>query len=91
MIFIYFVFIGGEGYLFNLNWWRTDKPVDNYIIGDLNGDGVIDIYDLCKMRKAVLSGDTDNFGTADINGDDAINSDDLTLLKKFIMGEINSF
>ena len=60
-------------------------------MGDLNGDGKIDVYDLCAMKKAVLSGETESFGSADINGDDVVNSDDLSLLKKFIMGEIKSF
>ena len=83
---VYFVFTGGEGYLYNVNWWRTDKQVEKYAIGDLNGDGKVDIYDLCKMKAAILSGEADNFGAADVNGDDAINSADLVLLKKFIMG-----
>ena len=85
------VFRGGEGYLYNVNWWRADSPLADHVTGDLNGDGVIDIYDLCDMKKAVQSGHADNFGAADINGDDIINSDDLDLLRKFIKGEIRSF
>ena len=88
---VYFVFRGGEGYLYNVNWWRADSPLADHVTGDLNGDGVIDIYDLCDMKKAVQSGHADNFGAADINGDDIINSDDLDLLRKFIKGEIRSF
>ncbi|MBR5682820.1 MAG: CotH kinase family protein [Ruminococcus sp.] len=88
---VYFVFTGGEGYLYNVNWWRTDKAVSKYAIGDLNEDGKVDIYDLCSMKKAVLTGEADNFGAADINDDDAINSADLVLLKRFIMGDIKSF
>lgn len=88
---VYFVFTGGEGYLYNVNWWRTDKQVEKYAIGDLNGDGSIDSFDLCKMKKAVLSGEADNFGAADINGDDVIDAADLKLLKGFILGEIKSF
>ncbi|MBR6969065.1 MAG: CotH kinase family protein [Ruminococcus sp.] len=88
---IYFIFTGGEGYLYNINWWRTDQATDKFAIGDLNGDGKVDVYDLCKMKKAVESGDTENFGAADINDDDTINETDLDLLKRFIRGEIKSF
>ena len=88
---VYFIFTGGEGYLYNVNWWRADSPVKDYITGDLNGDGKVDIYDLCAMKKAILNGNTENFGSADINGDDVVNGDDLTLLRKFITGEIKSF
>ena len=88
---VYFVFTGGEGYLYNVNWWRPDKSVTKYAVGDLNGDGKVDIYDLCGMKKAVLNGEADNFGAADINGDDAINTADLVLLRRFIMGEIKAF
>ena len=88
---VYFAFKGGEGYLYNVNWWRPDKTVNKYAIGDLNEDGKIDVYDLCCMKRAVLTGEAVNFGAADINDDDAINSADLVLLKKFIMGDIKSF
>ena len=88
---VYFVFTGGEGYLYNISWWRTDKPTDKFAIGDLNGDGRVDIYDLCAMKKAVANGYADNFGAADVNDDDAINEKDLDLLTRFIRGEIKTF
>ncbi|WP_295078907.1 carbohydrate-binding protein [Ruminococcus sp.] len=88
---VYLVFTGEEGYLFNINWWKPNKPDEEYIPGDLNGDGVVDIFDLTQMRRAVLNGDSERFGAADINGDEVIDGDDLTLLRKFIMGEIKSF
>ncbi len=88
---VYFVFTGGEGYLYNVNWWRLNKPAEEYILGDLNGDGTVDIYDMTQMRRAAVEGDAERFGAADINGDDTIDEADLILLKKFIMGEIKSF
>lgn len=88
---VYFVFKGGEGYLFNINWWRPDSPAVKYTKGDLNGDGKINAYDVCIMRSSAASGEAEIFGAADLNGDDAINADDLKLLNKFILGEIKSF
>ena len=88
---VYLVFTGEEGYLFNINWWKLNRPAEAVIRGDLNGDGAVDIYDLTQMRKAALEGDAERFEAADINGDETIDSDDLTLLKRFIMGEISTF
>ena len=88
---IYFKFTGDEGYLFNINWWRLDSMTEEVITGDINGDKVIDVYDLCAMKRAVANGGTEHFGAADINGDDVINADDLDILKKFIMGESKTF
>ncbi|MBO4524088.1 MAG: carbohydrate-binding protein, partial [Ruminococcus sp.] len=88
---VYLVFTGEEGYLFNINWWKPNTPDTAVIIGDLNGDGAVDIYDLSQMRKAAMEDDAERFAAADINGDDTIDGEDLTLLKRFIMGEIKSF
>lgn len=88
---VYLVFTGEEGYLFNINWWKPNTPAAAVIIGDLNGDKVVDIYDLTQMRNAAMENDAEYFTAADINGDDAIDGEDLILLKKFIMGEIKTF
>ncbi|WP_028518148.1 carbohydrate-binding protein [Ruminococcus flavefaciens] len=88
---VYLVFTGGESYLFNINWWKPNTPAEEYIPGDLNGDGIVDVFDLCSMRNAAVDGDTERFEAADINGDSVINEDDLVLLKKFLSGEIMAF
>ncbi len=88
---IYFVFTGGDGYLCNMKWWRPVKPAEEYILGDLNGDETVDIYDMIKMRRAAVEGDAERFGAADINGDDRIDEEDLKLLKQYLSGELKSF
>ena len=88
---VYLVFTGGESYLFNLNWWKPNTPAEEYILGDLNGDGIVDIFDLCSMRNAAVDGDAERFEAADINGDGSIDENDLVLLKKFLSGEIKAF
>ena len=88
---VYLVFTGGESYLFNINWWKPNTPAEEYILGDLNGDGIVDVFDLCSMRNAAVDGDAERFEAADINGDSAIDENDLVLLKKFLSGEIKAF
>ena len=88
---VYLVFTGGESYLFNINWWKPNTPAEEYILGDLNGDGIVDIFDLCSMRNAAVDGDAERFEAADINGDSVIDENDLVLLKKFLSGEIKAF
>jgi hypothetical protein len=88
---VYLVFTGGESYLFNINWWKPNTPAGEYILGDLNGDGTVDVFDLCSMRNAAVDGDAERFEAADIDGDGAITEDDLVLLKKFLAGEIKAF
>lgn len=62
-------------------------------VGDLNSDGIIDIYDLILERKAVVNSFTGsaNNKSADIDGSGAINVNDLVLLSRFLLGEINKF
>ena len=83
---VYFVFRGGEGYLFNINWWKPDKPEEAVIYGDLNGDGAVDVFDLILMRKAVANGDTERFEAADLNCDGVIDHADLSYHSEFIHG-----
>ncbi|MBQ6212326.1 MAG: carbohydrate-binding protein, partial [Ruminococcus sp.] len=87
----YLVFTGGESFLFNINWWKPNTPSGEYILGDLNGDGAVDSFDMCQMRRAAVEGDAERFEAADVNCDDVIDEEDLVLLKKFILGEIKSF
>ena len=90
---VYFVFKGGDSYLFNVNWWRLNLPQSDsdVIKGDLNSDGVVDTFDLVFMRQAVIEGDAENFDAADINSDGSIDEEDIQLLADFLLGKIKTF
>jgi len=91
---VYLVFRGGESYLFNLNWWKLNFPEgleDTIIKGDLNGDKIVDTFDLILIRQAAETGDADYFDAADLNDDGAINADDVQLHSDYILGKIKSF
>jgi len=67
---LYFVFKGGSGYLFNIDWWKfaqadsnptptptpahTATPTYNGKLGDLNDDESIDSLDLQLLKRHVL-------------------------------------
>lgn len=56
-------------------------------VPDVNGDGVIDILDLVRLKKRIcgIIGD-ETAGSFDINGDGDLNSLDLAELQKAIIG-----
>ena len=90
---IYFVFKGGESYLYNLNWWSPDLPESDsdIIYGDLTGDGIVNSYDTILIRRAAQNGDSDNFDAADLNADGAIDGKDVQLHSDYVLGRISSF
>lgn len=88
---VYFVFRGGEGYLYNVNWWRLCGQEAPVICGDLNGDGTVDTFDLVLLRQAVTDGGCDRFDEADLDADGELTETDLTLQSEFLMGKIRSF
>ncbi len=56
------------------------------LLGDLNGDGAINILDVVLLAGCILSGDCDQFGNvADLNGDGAYNVLDIVSLVNFIL------
>jgi len=87
---VYFVFRGGDGYLYNLNWWRPDLPAADVIYGDLNSDGTVDTFDLCLLRQAVIDGDCDNFAAADLDLDGGLTEADLAVHSDYLMGKITA-
>ena len=88
---LYFVFRGGEGYLYNLNWWRLNVAETPFTLGDVDNDGHIDSFDLALLREAVSDGDMDDIRASDIDGNGEIDNNDVHLLSEFILGNITSF
>ena len=93
---LYFVFKGGEGYLFNLMSWKLKFPnepaqTDDWIYGDINGDEVIDALDLTLLKRAVLSGTVAGLNAGDLNGDLDIDAEDVRLHIDYLTGKIERF
>ena len=63
-------------------------------VGDVNHDGVVNIYDLIFAKKIVKNQDFSNImkaSTADVNGDGILNTEDIKLLQQFIANKITRF
>jgi uncharacterized protein YjdB len=67
--------------------------VENILLGDVNGDGVINNADVTMLRAYLASANANTFQTqntsfnranADVNGDGVLNSADVTLLRRHI-------
>lgn len=68
-----------------------DQPVYGPapVFGDLDYDGVVDTFDLIKMRKMLSSGEfPDRYDiNADINMDGRVTVADLVMLNRFLLGK----
>ena len=58
------------------------------VIGDINNDGVIDIFDVAFLRKILLSGPIEGMpdATMDLNSDNIVNTADLVKLQRYVLG-----
>jgi beta-galactosidase len=91
---LYLVFTGGEGYLFNVNWFIFEEGNITGHLGDVNGDGSIDSTDLQLLKRHVLNKkllEGTGLLNADVNKDKSVDSTDVTLLKRYILRKISSF
>ena len=74
----------GEGQKFYI------RPVDGnfkFVRGDLNFDGMTDIFDRIIMQRGLFVGfDSNMSAVADMNGDGAVNTSDFVLLTSFLAG-----
>ena len=86
---VYLVFTGESGYLFNVNWWRlggVSAEGKKIILGDLDGNGVVNVFDMAEMRESLITGDCVNFDEADMNDNGAIEITDALMLQKYLFG-----
>lgn len=61
-------------------------PHEMLAIGDVNGDGTVNISDVTLLVNIILGNATDPYGNADVNGDGTVNISDVTLLVNIILG-----
>jgi len=77
---LYFVFKGGSGYLFNIDWWKftpanpdpTPTPMPDKRLGDLNNDGKVNSTDFQLLKMHVLRQELPagtDLSNADVNRD----------------------
>ena len=61
--------------------------------GDINSDGVIDVFDMIAERGVFIDGTDDSAvkKAADIDGNGSIEVNDLVLMNEFLMGMITEF
>jgi hypothetical protein len=57
------------------------------VVGDVNGDGVVNSADVTALYGFILNGDTRFIDTSDVNGDTVVNSADVTAVYNIIMGK----
>lgn len=62
--------------------------INNILIGDVNGDGLVNIADVVCLINYILTGDETNIilANADLNGDGSINISDAVALVNIILG-----
>ena len=64
----------------------TEPGQNDVVIGDLNGDRIVNSLDYVLMRRYLLNIDVDIFHRgADLNDDNMINSLDYVLLRRILL------
>ena len=69
---------------FASNWWNTGQLAQNMILGDVSGDGSINILDVVMIVQIVIGND-EIVQSADFNGDGYINILDVVQLIQIII------
>ena len=80
---------GGVEVVIHKNIQEGDYPHDCSELGDINGDGVLNVLDVVILTNFILETDIpdpDQFEAGDINGDSVLNILDVVNLVNLILG-----
>lgn len=75
------------------NYVISVVPQEKIIKGDVNLDGVVNVYDLVAAKRGNINGFTDarSFDAADVDKDEKLENDDIVQLQNFLLSENKSF
>ena len=69
----------------------SDQPDPEFLVGDVNGDGTVDIDDVNAVINIILKvkSESDFLGNADLNNDGDVDVDDMNLIINIILTQNN--
>lgn len=81
------VFTARDTSLLPASFTVTLTVLENYIPGDVNADGVVDMKDVTFLKRYLAGRDVEiQTSSADTNGDGQIDMKDVTLLRRYLAG-----
>ena len=86
------VFTQVDGTQLRLNDVAFNIEVKDYIMGDANGDGEVNVTDIVEIVNAIMNKTSAKFvrAAADMNNDNDINVTDIVLVVNIILGTTNN-
>lgn len=84
--------IGAEGGVTILGAGEGELPVE-VVIGDINNDGIINVYDLILLKRGIVNGFDSKAAAkaADVDQSETIDETDVNYLKQFLVKELDEF
>ncbi len=93
---VYLVFKGGDGYLFNLDWWNVSTSGDNTLLGDANCDDTVTMADAVAILQYLANSSKYPISeqgkiNGDVDGEAGITAFDALMIQKYDAGVIDKF